>query len=301
MINNQFIFSDIFFSDTKFNSRGELNGIITHTNFKNWLLDLNIDSERLLVLNTKDVDNPVYYGTAFVSGDISIAGPGESLKFMANVSSEKGTIFNIPLNDSKDFTENISYIKFANKRTNNITDNSIFNKINGIELDFDLNLNRNAEIEILIDRSSGSTIKGYGDGNLIMEINNKGKFNIINSELDKLNAENPDLFTNITSSYASDNNVASSMPSLNMAIHPRVNGAKLSFYHAGKLENDEGFKNMMIISVFVSLISMLIGIYSSFWIDSAPAPTVILVLTIIFILAFILKTNRQKTNIVVPH
>ena len=178
LINNQFIFSDIFFSDTKFNSRGELNGIITHTNFKNWLLDLNIDSERLLVLNTKDVDNPVYYGTAFVSGDISIAGPGESLKFMANVSSEKGTIFNIPLNDSKDFTENISYIKFANKRTNNITDNSIFNKINGIELDFDLNLNRNAEIEILIDRSSGSTIKGYGDGNLIMEINNKGKFNM---------------------------------------------------------------------------------------------------------------------------
>lgn len=64
--------------------------------------------------------------------------------------------------------------------------------------------------------------------------------------LDKLNAENPDLFTNITSSYASDNNIAPSMPSLNMAIHPRVNGAKLSFYHAGKLENDEGFKNMMI-------------------------------------------------------
>ena len=178
LINNQFIFSDIFFSDTKFNSRGVLNGIISHRNFKNWLLDLNIDSERLLVLNTKDVDNPVYYGTAFVSGDISIAGPGESLKFMANVSSEKGTIFNIPLNDTKDFTENISYIKFANKRTNNITDNSIFNKINGIELDFDLNLNRNAEIEILIDRSSGSTIKGYGDGNLIMEINNKGKFNM---------------------------------------------------------------------------------------------------------------------------
>jgi len=178
LINNQFIFSDIFFSDTKFNSRGVLNGIISHRNFKNWLLDLNIDSERLLVLNTKDVDNPVYYGTAFVSGDISIAGPGESLKFMSNVSSEKGTVFNIPLNDSKDFTENISYIKFANKRTNNITDNSIFNKINGIELDFDLNLNRNAEIEILIDRSSGSTIKGYGDGNLIMEINNKGKFNM---------------------------------------------------------------------------------------------------------------------------
>ena len=123
LTNNQFVLSNILFSDSKFNSRGELNGAISHRNFKNWLLDLNIDSERLLVLNTKDVDNPIYYGTAFVSGDISIAGPGESLKFEANVSSEKGTIFNIPLNDTKNFTENISYIKFANKNTNSTLDN----------------------------------------------------------------------------------------------------------------------------------------------------------------------------------
>jgi len=61
------------------------------------------------------------------------------------------------------------------------------------------------------------------------------------------------------------------------------------------------FRNMMIIAVFISSMAMFIGIYSSFWIDSAPAPTVILVLTIIFILAFILKTNKQKTDIVVPH
>jgi manganese/iron transport system permease protein len=61
------------------------------------------------------------------------------------------------------------------------------------------------------------------------------------------------------------------------------------------------FRNMMIIAVFVSLIAMFIGIYSSFWIDSAPAPTVILVLTIIFILAFILKTNKQKKNIIAQH
>jgi hypothetical protein len=41
-----------------------------------------------------------------------------------------------------------------------------------------LNINNNAEIEILIDRLSGSTINGYGNGNLIMNINSKGKFNM---------------------------------------------------------------------------------------------------------------------------
>ena len=58
------------------------------------------------------------------------------------------------------------------------------------------------------------------------------------------------------------------------------------------------FRNMMIIAVFVSLIAMLIGIYSSFWIDSAPAPTVILVLTIIFIFVFILKIKKQKKIVI---
>jgi hypothetical protein len=175
---NKFIFNNILFSDTNFESKGILNGVISHNNFKNWMLDLKIDSDRILVLDTKNIDNPIYYGTAFVSGDISIAGPGEALLFEANVSSEKGTVFNIPLNDTKNFNENISYIKFSNQNSINSITPSDFKNINGIELDFNLNINNNAEIEILIDRQSGSTINGYGNGNLIMNINSKGKFNM---------------------------------------------------------------------------------------------------------------------------
>jgi hypothetical protein len=175
---NQFTFNNILFSDTNFDSKGVLNGVISHKNFKNWMLDLKIDSNRVLVLDTKDIDNPIYYGTAFVSGDISISGPGEALLFEANVSSEKGTVFNIPLNDSKNFNENISYITFANQNSINSITASNFKNINGVELDFNLNINNNAQIEILIDRLSGSTIKGYGNGNLIMNVNSKGKFNM---------------------------------------------------------------------------------------------------------------------------
>jgi len=47
------------------------------------------------------------------------------------------------------------------------------------------------------------------------------------------------------------------------------------------------FAIMLPIAVGVTLISGFLGVYISFYIDSAPAPTVILVLTIIFIMAFI--------------
>ena len=46
------------------------------------------------------------------------------------------------------------------------------------------------------------------------------------------------------------------------------------------------FGRMMGVSVAVCLGSMLTGIYASFWLDSAPAPTIVLALTAAFALAF---------------
>ncbi|SFR42695.1 manganese/iron transport system permease protein [Yoonia tamlensis] len=54
------------------------------------------------------------------------------------------------------------------------------------------------------------------------------------------------------------------------------------------------FGLMLVIAVAVTLISGFAGIYISFFIDSAPAPTVILVLTLIFVGAFI--RAGQKTR-----
>jgi len=47
------------------------------------------------------------------------------------------------------------------------------------------------------------------------------------------------------------------------------------------------FSTMLLASVSICIFSMLFGSYASFYLDSAPAPTVILVLTSIFVLAFI--------------
>ena len=46
------------------------------------------------------------------------------------------------------------------------------------------------------------------------------------------------------------------------------------------------FATMLWLSVVICLVSMLAGAYLSFFLDSAPAPTVVLILTAVFILAF---------------
>lgn len=54
------------------------------------------------------------------------------------------------------------------------------------------------------------------------------------------------------------------------------------------------FKRMLPIAVGVTVFSGIAGVYLSFFIDSAPAPTIILILTIIFIGAFIRSNMRAR-------
>ena len=54
------------------------------------------------------------------------------------------------------------------------------------------------------------------------------------------------------------------------------------------------FDRMLIIAVIITFVSGFIGIYLSFFIDSAPAPTIILVLTGFFIAAFVRVTRQSR-------
>ncbi|MEC8040780.1 MAG: metal ABC transporter permease [Pseudomonadota bacterium] len=49
------------------------------------------------------------------------------------------------------------------------------------------------------------------------------------------------------------------------------------------------FGVMLVVAVVVNMISMLAGTYLSFFIDSAPAPTIILILTAVFIIALVAR------------
>lgn len=51
---------------------------------------------------------------------------------------------------------------------------------------------------------------------------------------------------------------------------------------------------MLSVAVAVAVLSGLAGVWASFWLDSAPAPTIVLVLTIIFIAAFLWRQTATR-------
>ena len=174
----RFIFQDVEITDSEYFSKATLNGFIAHQNFSDWKLGLEIDTDRLLVLNTDFDEEELYYGTAFVEGNAEISGPTDNLKIEFNGSTAQGTVFKIPLSDLESYGDN-SYINFLSQEEKDarlrgeVTTNT---EVKGLELEFNLFVNPNADIEIVIDKDSGSTIQGKGNGNLLFDINTNGKF-----------------------------------------------------------------------------------------------------------------------------
>lgn len=174
----RFMFDNALMTDIDYASQAALNGSISHNNFSKWALDLQIDSDRLLVLNTNLQDESIYYGTAFVDGSIEVLGPTDQLFIEANVTTSEGTVFKIPLNDNEILGEN-SYIHFLspNDKSNpNTGQATVIDDISGVEMEFNMDINDNAEIEIVLDKETGSSIMGRGNGSMLAQINTKGKF-----------------------------------------------------------------------------------------------------------------------------
>lgn len=52
------------------------------------------------------------------------------------------------------------------------------------------------------------------------------------------------------------------------------------------------FSTMLVLATVIALVGSLLGVYLSFFMDSAPAPTIVLLLTIVFVVAFIYSTGK---------
>jgi hypothetical protein len=163
-------------------NEGYLNGDLLHDGFTDLRLDLYGSMNKFKVLNTTARDNELYYGTAFVSGNVSFTGSVGNLTIDAQAKSEKGTRIFIPV-ESTSSVEQEEYIHFINiKDTAN--NNVVLNKVKGIDIkgvtmNFDLELTPDAYAEIIFDIKSGDIIRGRGNGKLSMNIDTNGAFSMI--------------------------------------------------------------------------------------------------------------------------
>ncbi len=175
---NAFTFDKIILTDTKYQTQGTLTGNIKHKNFGFWEMDLNLDTNRLLVLDTELTPESLYYGTAFIDGTATLTGPVDELFIDVVATSSDDTIFKIPIQEGESLgdTSAIYFLSPEEKQARVSGEKVLQREFKGLELRFDLSVTPVAEVEITVDPTNGSYLRGRGYGNLLIEINTNGKF-----------------------------------------------------------------------------------------------------------------------------
>lgn len=175
-----FHFQKIKLTDVAMSTKATLDGTITHRLFKDWSLDLDVDTnnDRFLILNTPFKEEVLYYGAGYLNGTGRIFGPTTALTINVDGETARGTSLKIPISDVVSVGD-FSFINFVGKKVEDTEKGQrVLKEVEGLELAFNLDVTPDAEIEIVVDTKTGSSLRGTGAGILFIEINTNGKFNM---------------------------------------------------------------------------------------------------------------------------
>lgn len=164
-------------------NKATLGGAISHRNYNEMQINLTASFSNFQLLNLTAKDNDLFYGQAYGTGNMNMLGPIDNLKISGTARSDKGTRIFIPLNGSdatvskKDF---VTFVKFSD--TLKVDKKSVKAKTKdeptGVTMDLNLDITPDAYAEIIFDIRSGDIIRGYGKGDLKLQLDTKGEFNM---------------------------------------------------------------------------------------------------------------------------
>ena len=183
LYNQNIEFTNILITHSESDSFSSLDGNINHTNYNDWNLDLVFESDRLFILNKDFDEDENFYGKAYIDGQISISGPTDQVSINIDALTMPGTYITIPRTNSN-LIDDFSFIEFTDLNNSDLfTKNNLLDDVKQLnnktlDLNIDLEIDNNAQVDITIDQETGSYISGIGNGNLFMEIDSDGKFNI---------------------------------------------------------------------------------------------------------------------------
>ncbi len=157
---------------------GIVNGKLMHNKFKNFRFEATLQANNMLFLNTTAGMNSLYYGTAYASGLMKFKGTFKKIVMDIAATTDKGTKFNIPLFGASN-ASGADFVTFVSKKDSLIKVVAERKAASAnVQLNFDLEVTPDALVQIIFDPQIGDIIKGRGNGNIQMNINTLGQFNM---------------------------------------------------------------------------------------------------------------------------
>lgn len=165
-------------------NRGIMDFDLNLQHLSNISYSLTMQPRRMLVLNTTENDNDLFYGRVFATGRATVAGDKGSVRMDIVATTDDDSAFFLPLS-SKSNVARANFITFETPQQKADTLNILERKKlmferkhkpqaiegNSMDIDMTLNVRPNADFQLVIDPTVGDIIKGRGEGTLNLHIN----------------------------------------------------------------------------------------------------------------------------------
>lgn len=179
---NDFLVQNIRVSDNT-GSYAIANGLVSAKDFKSISLKLDFQTNNLLMLNLKEWQNDLFYGSINGSGSVELLGPVRSLKIAIAVKTIGNSKFFLPLdkNYSKQELNYINFVSDTKESEKELRIKPVKKKIqNQGNLEVKINLETTPELEttLFFDPTAGGSLTVRGLGNLSINTGTSGNFNI---------------------------------------------------------------------------------------------------------------------------
>jgi hypothetical protein len=178
--NDKINFGNFTIAD-KFGNTGKVNGILYENAFKNNRYDLTLSTDKLLLLDTKKKDNPLFYGSVIGKVNLSLTGPQENMRM--SISGEPADISTFFIQTSTSTkSADADFIIFKQYGEKIITDTG--QSITNLNIDLDLVANNKITVSVILDELTGDIIEATGNGRLsikvpaVGDVSMTGRYNI---------------------------------------------------------------------------------------------------------------------------
>ncbi len=170
-------FDQLMLYDTLGN-RALVNGAITHNHLRDFRLNLNIKPEDFLALNTDRSMNEIFYGSAVVSGDMSIRGAFSDIGLNINAMTRRGTHITIPLSAATTVYDNDFIVFVQDEEEMDAEAEKEPPRPQGFSLNLETTVTPDAGLRIFLPDNMGN-LEATGTGNIKLGVTSAGEFSLL--------------------------------------------------------------------------------------------------------------------------
>ena len=159
-----------------------INGKINSENFTNLGFDLKVDADNFKAVNSKAKDNDLYYGELYLDNHLTLKGTLDNPNVEGTIKINKDTKFTIVLpQDDPSIADRQGIVEFIDQDQPKLFTKVSLNKemsqtlVKGINASVNIEVDKEAELSMIIDKANGDFLKLKGEAQLTGGIDPSGK------------------------------------------------------------------------------------------------------------------------------